>query len=67
MVDPLAGGEQPYPEPVNPPAAPPEAAPLYAPQEEPSPAPFDDGGRPTDANVQQPYGDKRRLIPVFKE
>jgi hypothetical protein len=52
MVDPFAGDEQPYPEPVDPPAAPPESDPPYAPQEEPPPAPFNDGGRPTDADAR---------------
>lgn len=50
MVNPL-GRDEPYPEPVAPSATPPEAAPPYTPQEEPPPAPFPDGGRPTDAGV----------------
>jgi hypothetical protein len=49
MFAPQAGGEEPYPEPTDLPSAPPETGPLQAPQEEPPAAPFDDGGRPTDA------------------
>jgi hypothetical protein len=51
MVEPQAGNEQPYPEPVDPPAAPPEFAPSNAPLEEPPAAPFNDGGRPIDAST----------------
>jgi len=56
MARPLAGGEQPYPEPVQPPAGPLEAPPIDAPQEEPPATPFNDGGRTID--VQSPHGDE---------
>lgn len=48
MVGALAGGEQPYPEPVQPPDAPPETPPIDTPREEPPATPFNDGGRPVD-------------------
>jgi len=55
MVGPRAGGEQPYPEPVNPPGAPPEELPIDAPAEAPPETPYNDGGRTIASALRNPF------------